>query len=457
MTRRFPFRFFSTSRTGGLEPRSTLDRWLEGWLATPPAQSLLHSDPLPTGIPRLFHSDTTSTLTMTLTLFDAAIAWAQRQGPVAHLSRSLLHRLFRHQDVRCFDPETGQVKRIKSDTVLHTGAQLLFPKKTIEQLATTSHRDTKMLSSSSPPRPSASIIRQIQDSIIAEYDACIAINKPSGLAVQGGTNVSVSIDAILPFLSTSTSTNDSTRSTTLRLVHRLDKDVTGVLLLAKGSQHAAQLGAAFKNASLGSSNSTSGKPNSVPYIRKKYWALVVPRKKPEETEEKESNYKLEKKGDSGTIITSSSVPNQQQQQQQKITKYRVLGKNDSVVWLELEPVTGRKHQLRQHCAHVLNAPILGDVRYAPVRTDPIQQRLLGLQLQKEEGTNNHEEEELGREKNERRMFLHCRSIQVALLKSEDRPPKQQKKHAMVHHTITAAVPIHWQHQLRIHFSFQEYR
>lgn len=168
--------------------------------------------------------------------------------------------------------------------------------------------------------------------ILYEDKDILVFNKPSGIAVQSGTNQNKSLDAMLLQY-------DPTCAP--RLVHRLDKDTSGVLVVAKTLTMARWLTQAFKERK----------------IEKTYWALVcgVPSKK-----EGVIDLALSKKPDP----KGEKMRVDRHEGQHAITHYRVLETVDlKVALLELKPQTGRTHQLRVHCAEGLKTPIVGDGKY----------------------------------------------------------------------------------------------
>lgn len=159
------------------------------------------------------------------------------------------------------------------------------------------------------------------------------INKPSGLAVQGGTKTERHLDGMLDGLVD----GDEERP---RLVHRLDRDTSGVMILARNRAAAASLGAAFK-----------GKDT-----RKLYWAITAGVPSPQEGE---ISMPLSKGGGRG----HERVIADPEEGKSAITWYKVIdtaGKRAALV--ALWPRTGRTHQLRAHMA-ALGCPIVGDGKY----------------------------------------------------------------------------------------------
>ncbi len=171
-------------------------------------------------------------------------------------------------------------------------------------------------------------------------DDIIVIDKPAGLAVQGGTGTTRHLDGLLDALRFGATERP-------RLVHRLDKDTSGVLVLARSAAVAAKLGAAFR-----------GKT-----VHKVYWAVVIGSPKPRQGKIDQKIAKLE--GPRGERMAPD-----EKEGDRAITYFRTVAHaGELFAWLALEPVTGRTHQLRVHCV-TLGTPILGDGKYGGAATHP---------------------------------------------------------------------------------------
>ncbi|HET6537550.1 MAG TPA: pseudouridine synthase [Sphingopyxis sp.] len=168
--------------------------------------------------------------------------------------------------------------------------------------------------------------------VIHSDRSAIILNKLPGIATQGGTKTDFHIDGLLGAL-------QSENSTRPKLVHRLDKDTSGALLIARTARAASWFAKCFENRS----------------ARKTYWALVVG---VPSIDQGEINLALAKQPGSGgekMHVHESGLPSR--------TRYRVIERaGNSCAWVELTPFTGRTHQLRVHMA-AIGHPIVGDGKY----------------------------------------------------------------------------------------------
>ena len=226
---------------------------------------------------------------------------------------------------------TGQIRvdgaRVRASTRLAAGQEIRVP-----PLGAAPPRRR------GPMRPTAdpSDLERAHELVIHRDDHVIAINKPPGLAVQGGTGVRRHLDAMLDGLTFGAPERP-------RLVHRLDKDTSGVLLLGRTPRAAAGLAAAFRGRA----------------AEKTYWALVVgiPPRRDGRIDTALAKRQVAAPGARGERVAAVAGG------RRAVTDYAVIGTaGRKVAWLALRPLTGRTHQLRVHCT-ALGTPILGDGKY----------------------------------------------------------------------------------------------
>lgn len=184
----------------------------------------------------------------------------------------------------------------------------------------------------------------IRSLVIYEDEQVIAFNKPAGLAVQGGTGTVRHVDRLLDAF-----TRKGERP---RLVHRLDRDTSGLLLVARNAGVARELAFAFQQHR----------------VRKLYWAILV---KGPERNEGLIDLALAKGGGKGQErMYARGEDEAQEDAKQARTGFKVLSRAGKVAaWTALLPLTGRTHQLRAHCA-AIGAPILGDGKYGGREAHP---------------------------------------------------------------------------------------
>lgn len=176
-------------------------------------------------------------------------------------------------------------------------------------------------------------IEKAEAMVLAQDRAAIVLNKPPGLATQGGSGTKEHVDGLLDAF--------VTEGPRPRLVHRLDKDTSGVLLIARTPGSAAYFSKRFSTRS----------------ARKIYWALIVGAPSIEE-----GFIELPLAKQPGTGGEKMMVDESEHGQPAR-TRYRVIDRaGNRAAWVELQPFTGRTHQLRVHMA-AIGHPIVGDGKY----------------------------------------------------------------------------------------------
>ena len=244
--------------------------------------------------------------------------WFRRRFPT--LPHGRLEKLLR----------TGQVrvdgKRAKSNQRLEAGQVVRVPPLDLVEREGPRPKQREAVSEADA--------RWIQSLVIHKDADVIALNKPPGIAVQGGTGTTRHLDGLLDALKFGASERP-------RLVHRLDRDTSGVFLLARNAGAAAKLAEAFRDKT----------------TRKLYWALVVGTPRPARGK---IDLALAKEG----TERGERVAADPEEGRRAVTLYDTVDvAGDRAAWLVLWPLTGRTHQLRVHLTEALGTPIFGDRKY----------------------------------------------------------------------------------------------
>ena len=227
-------------------------------------------------------------------------------------------------------------------------------------------------------------VDKVRRMVLYKNSDLIVINKPAGLAVQGGPKIAYHVDGMLDGLRYSESDERP------RLVHRIDKNVSGVLVLARNKDSARFLGEWFryrrpnemKFMNNDSQTLFQRKPRGVyrrakgdelrVYVKKVYMALVSGKPSPAQGRIRTLLDKVGGPGEEHMVVTEDRSPTSVV----AITEYSLLNNaSKECSLLSMSPLTGRKHQLRVHCASVLKTPVLGDTKYGRAVAESLQPML----------------------------------------------------------------------------------
>ncbi|MCL2567671.1 MAG: RluA family pseudouridine synthase [Alphaproteobacteria bacterium] len=267
-----------------------------------------------------------------------------------NLNNSMVQKLIRTKQIKV------DGKGVVHNYILHAGESIRIPVYFISQI-----KDNKKSKKVVNPAKYQKEIQQLVDCVIYKDDNLIILNKPAGVAVQGGTDVGFNISMAAPFLRFELENNPL-------IVHRIDKDTSGVLILARNKAAAGYMFNLFKDKQ----------------IKKTYICLVHPF----------ILKKYQNIGLSGTIsapllkegnINAEGI-SINENGKEAITNYKVLAYSGDIALMEVQPLTGRTHQIRVHMAEYLQNPIVGDFKYGAV---PLREKNI----------------------NYRKMYLHAKSIE----------------------------------------------
>ncbi|WP_226622328.1 RluA family pseudouridine synthase [Alloyangia pacifica] len=255
--------------------------------------------------------------------------WMKRHFP--HVPQGRIEKMCRKGEIRV---DGG---RVKASTRLAVGNQVRVPPlPEPEEMAKVAAQPKSKISDADT--------KLIQSCVLWKDDHIIALNKPPGMPTQGGSKQTRHVDMLSEALKFGYDEKP-------RLVHRLDKDTSGVLLLARTREMAQGLTAAIRHKE----------------TRKIYWALVAGVPTPYLGEIKYGLVKAGGHGKSGEGEKMraihpreiDSTPGAKRAHTLYATLYRVAGRAS---WVAMEPITGRTHQLRVHMAEI-GHPIIGDGKY----------------------------------------------------------------------------------------------
>lgn len=253
--------------------------------------------------------------------------WLKRQIP--NLGQGLLEKLLRQGKVKLNNTKVKSSERVQTGDVISVYVDLAALQQQLETVAPQEQEKVDFSLSTDE-------IAWLESIVIWEDEEFLVLNKPSGLAAQGGSKTHKHIDGYLQALG-------KIKNQRYRLVHRLDRDTSGVFVVAKTLEMAAHLAELFKEGN----------------AHKTYWAVVLGHPRPgigkvkapliKETGHKEKMVVDEKHGKKAVTVY-------------RTVKKLIAKRKPELSWLEMNPETGRTHQIRVHCQY-LGCPIIGDGKY----------------------------------------------------------------------------------------------
>ena len=227
--------------------------------------------------------------------------------------KSRIYRIIRKGEVRI------NKKRAKADSRLMDGDQVRIP-------------PIRMDAAKTPAKAHTGLRQQVEQAIVYEDDELLVVNKPSGLAVHGGSGVALGLIEVIRQM--------RPQQRFLELVHRLDRDTSGCIMLAKKRTMLTALHEALRHEG----------------VTKSYQALVFGRWA-------KHRHQVDVPLLKNQLRSGERLVKVDQSGKASLTRYRVLERFSDATWIEAQPVTGRTHQIRVHCQWAGHA-IVGDKKYA---------------------------------------------------------------------------------------------
>ncbi|KAJ1721604.1 hypothetical protein LPJ53_003882 [Coemansia erecta] len=266
-----------------------------------------------------------------------------------HMPQALLFKHLRKKGIAEHTADGRRGRRLQGSDRVHSGMQIQLPGSLV--VVKPAHKGSEEKDSSSDPEHVQALLRHTMP-VLRETAGVTVFLKPAGLACQGGTRVGVSAAGLLAQVSAA-----------YRLVHRLDRGTTGALVVARSRAAANVLAAAFARPPGASAHNA---------VDKTYYAVLCGR-----PARRQGTIDAALVNAGTHVRTADDAPGAAAAAaagagagagaKQALTEFRVVRQGTwggrRVALVELRIATGRKHQIRVHCASVLGCPVLGDAKY----------------------------------------------------------------------------------------------
>ncbi|XP_031386845.1 RNA pseudouridine synthase 3, mitochondrial [Punica granatum] len=248
--------------------------------------------------------------------------------------------------------EAASMRKIRPHEVMEAGQRVYLPVSVAESKIS-KRFDTIP---SGTLYPNADEIDYLRRLVMYKDSAIIVLNKPPRLPVKGNLPIHNSMDA----LAAAALSYDYDEGP--KLVHRLDRESSGIILMGRKQESVSLLQWLFSNINRAKSSCKAWN-DACEATYQRHWALVIgcPRQKEGLISAPLSKVLLDDGKTERVILARQSSL---EASQEAVTEFRVLGPTiNGCSWIELRPLTGCKHQLRIHCAEALGTPIVGDYKY----------------------------------------------------------------------------------------------
>ncbi|KAL6858973.1 hypothetical protein ACP4OV_017975 [Aristida adscensionis] len=290
-----------------------------------------------------------------------AVSWVkhyfadvQQEVVQAHFNKRQVFSEYSDHEISSESIQTQKhhLKKIKHNDIMKPGMRIHLPV-SVAEAEIRKRYETIPTATLHPNKDEIEYLRRL---VIHRDSAILVLNKPPKVPMKGNLPVHNSMD-VLAAAALSYGNEEGPK-----LVHRLDREGSGLILMGRTKSSFTRLHWLFTSLNLARTDSQIWNNACEAYMQR-YWALVIgtPKEKEGIISAPISKVLLDD-GKAERVILAH--PSGIDGAQEAVTEYRVMGPTiNGCSWVELRPLTGRKHQLRVHCAEALGTPIVGDYKY----------------------------------------------------------------------------------------------